>query len=179
MDASFENVDGSYTLGFERRLAHAPEKVWRMLTERALIKQWFPTDIEGEWTVGAPLRFTFLNGEGEGVPDEDMRGKVLTVDAPTLLEFTWGKHFIRAEVVADGDGSTLIFSATVDDPTFGARDASGWEMSLENLESMLQGAAALKFAWENWLPKFRRYVGKYEPTFGPQAEPPGLPQAEG
>lgn len=179
MDASFEPHGERYRLTFERKLKHPPEKVWRVLTERELLRQWFPADIEGEWSVGAPLRFTFVDVPGEGVTDEDMRGEVLAVDPPRLLEFRWGQHVLRAELVADGDGCTLTFSETIGDPSWAARDAAGWEMCFENLEAILQGAAAVEFAWKAWLPKFRRYVAQFEPRFGKQAEPPeGIHEAE-
>ena len=69
MDATFVKAGARYTLGLERRLAHSPEKVWRVLTERELVKQWFPADIDGEWKVGATLQFKFLHGEGDGLSD--------------------------------------------------------------------------------------------------------------
>lgn len=172
MDASFAKVDGRYTLTLERRLAHPPEKVWRVLTERELLKQWFPADIEGGWEVGASLRFTFLHGEGDGMPEEDLRGEVMRMEPPNLLEFRWGKGVIRAEVTADGDGSFFRFSETLDDPSWGARNAAGWEMCFDSLETVLQGGALAKFAWDVWRAKFTHYVAKFEPLFGPQQGPP-------
>ena len=68
MDATLTKNGPRYTLGLERHLAHPPEKVWRVLTERDLLKQWFPCDVEGEWKVGTALRFNFLHGEGDGPP---------------------------------------------------------------------------------------------------------------
>ena len=56
---------------------------------RHRLRQWFPCDVEGEWSVGSELQFTFLHGEGEGLSDEELRGEVLTVDPPHLLEFRW------------------------------------------------------------------------------------------
>ena len=84
-DATLEKDGPRYTLAVERRLAHAPEKVWRVLTERGLLTQWFPCDVEGGWQVGAQLRFTFLHGEGDGLPEDDLKGEVLAVDEPWLL----------------------------------------------------------------------------------------------
>lgn len=179
MDATFVKAGARYTLGLERRLAHSAEKVWRVLTERELLKQWFPADVEGEWRVGANLQFTFLHGEGEGLPEEELRGEVLRVLRPRLLEFRWGKHIIRSEVIEDGDGCRLLFSETLDDPSWGARNAAGWELCLDSLETILKGGTLVKFAWDVWRAKFRRYVKKFEPEFGPQGEPPeNLHQAE-
>ena len=139
MDASLTKTGPRYTLGLERRLAHSPEKVWRVLTERDLLNQWFPCDVEGEWKVGSELRFNFLHGEGEGLPEEDLRGEVLVLDPPRLLEYRWGTHLLRCELTADGDGCRLLFSESFEDASWGARNAAGWEMCLDNLELLVQG----------------------------------------
>ncbi len=172
MDAELKKTDGRLTLGLERHLPHPPEKVWRVLTERELLKQWFPCDVEGEWKVGAELRFTFLRGEGEGLSEEEMRGEVLAVDRPRLLEFRWGSSLIRSELIAEGDGCRLLFSETLDDPSWGARNAAGWEMCLENLDLVLQGISAARFTVAVWQGKYTRYVKKFAPKFGPQQQPP-------
>ena len=171
MEATLERDGPRYTLLVERRLAHPPEKVWRVVTERQLLKQWFPADVEGEWSVGAELRFTFLHGEGEGLSDEELRGEVLSVDQPRLLEFRWGTHLLRFELAPDGSGCRFRLSESFEDPSWGARNAVGWEMCLENLDLVLQGAALLKFAADVWRTKFRHYVEKFEAMFGPQQDP--------
>jgi uncharacterized protein YndB with AHSA1/START domain len=172
MEATLNNNEAKYVLGLERCLAHPPEKVWRVLTERELIKQWFPCDIEGEWKVGAPLRFEFLHGEGEGLREEDMLGQVLAIDPPRTLEFSWGEHVIRVELVADAGGCRLTLQNIFDDPSWGARNATGWEFCLDNLELLLKGAAAAKFTADVWGKKFEHYVGKFTPTHGNQTSIP-------
>lgn len=174
MDASLTKTGPRYTLGLERRLAHSPEKVWRVLTERDLLNQWFPCDVEGEWKVGSELRFNFLHGEGEGLPEEELRGEVLVLDPPRLLEYRWGTHLLRCELTADGDGCRLLFSESFEDASWGARNAAGWEMCLDNLELLVQGATLAKFVAEVWRKKFARYVGKFEPQVGPQQ---GMPES--
>lgn len=171
MDATLDKDGARFQLALVRHLPHAPEKVWRVLTERELLEQWFPCDVHGEWKVGAPLRFEFRHGEGEGLPEEQMRGEVLVVDTNRLLEFSWGDHVIRCELVADEGGCRLHFSDTFDDPSWGARNAAGWEMCLESMDLLLEGAAIAKFAWDVWRTKFKRYVQKFEPVHGPQDEP--------
>ena len=171
MDATLTKVRSRYRLGLERRLAHPPQQVWRVLTERNLLRQWFPCDVEGEWSVGSELRFTFLHREGEGLSDEELRGEVLTVDPPRLLEFRWGTSQIRCELIPEGNGCRLLFSETLD-ASWGARSAAGWEMCLDNLDLLLDGAAIAKFAIDVWRGKFSHYVKKFERKFGPQLEPP-------
>ena len=138
-----------------------------------MLKQWFPADVEGEWKVGSALRFTFLHGEGDGLPEEELRGEVLAVEPPRLLEYRWGQHVLRCELIAEGDGCRLLFSESFEDASWGARNAAGWEMCLDNLELLLRGAAIAKFAVEIWKRKFDHYVDKFEPKAGPQQ---GMPE---
>lgn len=172
MEARLEQDGPRYTLLVERQLAHPPEKVWRVVTERGLLKQWFPCDVEGEWKVGAELRFNFLRGEGEGLSEEELRGEVVSVDEPRLLEFRWGTELIKYELTPEGDGCRFRLSQSLDDPSWGARNAAGWEMCLENLDLLLEGAALAKFAADAWRTKFTHYVAKFEAAFGPQQGPP-------
>ena len=171
MEARLDQDGPRYTLLVERRLAHPPEKVWRVLTDRQLLKQWFPCDVEGDWEVGASLRFVFLHGEGEGLSDEELSGEVLSVDQPRLLEFRWGTHLLKYELLPDGDGCLFRLSETFEDPSWGARNAAGWEMCLENLDLVLEGGALVEFAADVWKAKFKHYVEKFTATFGPQQDP--------
>lgn len=168
MSTTLNKNDNSYTLRLKRRLNHSPEKVWRVLTQRDLLKQWFPCDVVGEWRVGEPLKFNFLHGEGEGLSEDELSGEVLSVVPEKLLEFRWGKHFLRCELEAEPDGCPFTFSETIENPSWGARNAAGWEMCLENLDLLLEGAAAAKFVVEVWQEKFDKYRNKFEPEAGPQ-----------
>ena len=172
MDATLEPNESRYVLKVERRLAQPPERVWRAVTDRELLKQWFPCDVEGDWTVGAGLRFEFLQGEGEGLSEEELRGEVLALEEPRLLEFRWGTDVLKYELTSDGDGCLFRLSHSFDDPSWGARNAAGWEMCIENLDLLLEGVGLVKFAAKVWKTKFSRYVAKFEPTHGPQEGPP-------
>ncbi len=168
MESTLEKDGNRYTLRVERRLDDPPAKVWKALTERDLLRQWFPCDVEGEWAVGASLRFEFLRGQGEGLSEDDMRGRVLAVDEPRLLEFLWGTDLLRYELAPDGDGCRFLLSHTFDDPGWGARNAAGWEMCLENLDLLLEGVGVVKFAAKVWKAKFARYAEEFESSHGPQ-----------
>ncbi len=172
MDATFTQDGERYTLALERRLAHPIDKVWRALTERELLKQWFPCDVQGAWQEGAPLSFRFLHGEGDGLPEDQLRGEVLEVDAPRLVVFRWGDSVLRAELEPDGDGCRLRYSESVLDPSWGARNAAGWELCLENLGLLLQGASLAKFVVQTWRARYEHYAARFEPVFGPQQDMP-------
>ena len=171
MQTSFRQEGSRYVLIVERRLGYPVEKVWRTLTEPDLLAQWFPARVDGAWIVGTPLRFTFPPGAAPDLPEEDLRGHVLAVEPPRLLEFQWGKHRIRFELVEDGHDCVFRLSERFDDPSWGAKSAAGWEMCLENLDLILEGIGALKFAANVWRTKYRAYAAQFEPQFGPQEDP--------
>ncbi len=173
MDATFTKTGPQYTLLLVRRLPYTPEKVWRVLTERELLRQWFPCDVEGEWKVGAELRFIFLHGEDEGLSEEELRGEVLTVEPPSYLEFRWGDHLYRCKLTAEAGGCKLVFSDSFADASEGARHAAGWEMCFENMDLLLDSAELVKFVVAVWQDKFEHYVKKFEAEAGPQQ---GLPE---
>lgn len=173
MDATLSPDGARFTLLVERTLDHPVEKVWRAVRERELLKQWFPCDVEGKWVVGAPLRFNFLHGEGEGIPEEDLRGEVMRVDEPRLLEFRWGNHVLKFELAPHATGCRFRLSESFEDSSWGARNAAGWEWCLGNLDLILEGAALAKFAAEVWQARFEHYKAKFEATVGPQAPPSG------
>ncbi len=172
MDASLSKDGPRYTLRFERQLAHSPKKVWQVLTDGELLKQWFPCDVVGEWTVGAKLQFVFEKGEGEGIEEADLQGEVLSVEPFRLLEYRWGQSILRCELIAEGDGCRLIFSETFEDGSIAARNAAGWEMCLANMEAVLRDRPPSEFEMEAWRVPFERYVAEFEPLAGPQQGPP-------
>lgn len=51
-------VDGRFVLGMERRLAHAPVRVWAALTEPARLADWFPDRIRIELRAGGTVTYT-------------------------------------------------------------------------------------------------------------------------
>lgn len=170
MDATLEtNASGyKYTLSLERRFGHPPEKVWRVITERELLKQWFPCDVVGDWNVGAKLDFIIALEETEHATEEDLHGEVLAVDAPRLLEYRWGKHSMKFELEPDGNGCLFRLSESFDDKSWCARNAAGWEMCIENLDLVIEGAAIAKFAADVWRDKFDRYAKKFKDIVGPR-----------
>jgi uncharacterized protein YndB with AHSA1/START domain len=170
MDATLEtNASGyNYALIIECRFDYPPEKVWRAITERELLKQWFPCDVVGNWSVGAKLDFVFSPEQAADVSDEDLHGEVLAVDEPLLLEFRWGTHSMKFELKPDGDGCLFRLSERFDDKSWCARNAAGWEMCIENLDLILEGAGIAKFAAEVWREKFDRYAQKFKDIIGPR-----------
>jgi uncharacterized protein YndB with AHSA1/START domain len=142
----------------ERRLADPPEVVWRALTEREQLRAWFPSDVVGEFQVGAPLRFPFP----PEVSDMTLTGEVLEVDAPRRLAFTWGEETLRFELHPDGDGTRLVLIDELP-AAHAARNAAGWDTCLDRLAGD-EGEA--------WRSRFERYAAAFAPALGPQEGPP-------
>ncbi|MET8998881.1 SRPBCC family protein [Amycolatopsis sp. NPDC004169] len=126
-------------LRLERRLKHAPEKVWHAITDPAELEHWFPAKVDVELRAGGAIRFTF---PGE---DSATTGRVLTADPPREFAFVWNDDTLRWLISPDGDGSLLEFTQTFGrgDPAIaklaGARTAAGWDVCLDALAARLAG----------------------------------------
>jgi uncharacterized protein YndB with AHSA1/START domain len=155
-------------LRYERHLAHAPEKVWRALTEPDQLAAWFPTTIEGEPVAGAALRFSFP----PELPIEPMHGEVVRSEPPRLLEFTWGPDTLRFELGGSGDGTVLRVSVTLDELGKAARDGAGWHSCLELLALRLDDRPDPERSSDIW----RRVHPSYVERFGAEASTLGPPQ---
>jgi uncharacterized protein YndB with AHSA1/START domain len=74
------------TIAFDFDLPHAPEKVWRALTDPGLLAEWLLPVFDLELEAGAA--FTFRR---EPMPDWDgiVHCRILEADAPTKISYTW------------------------------------------------------------------------------------------
>ena len=79
------NAEPTHTIAVEYDLPHPPEKVWRALTEPALLAAWL-MDNDIRAVVGH--RFNF-HSKPMGNWDGTVHCEVLTVEAPTLLRYSW------------------------------------------------------------------------------------------
>jgi uncharacterized protein YndB with AHSA1/START domain len=170
MDGRLEQSEGRWQLRFTRRLGHAPERVWRALTEPEHLAAWFPADIQGERVAGAPLRFVHRDGNGPTV-----EGEMIIYDPPSVLEFRWGgDETLRFELEPDSDGSVLTFVNTFEELGKAARDAAGWHACLDVLAYHLDDQRAPWSPGERWQEVHESYVERFGPeaaTIGPPASP--------
>jgi uncharacterized protein YndB with AHSA1/START domain len=168
MHGTLEQLDdGRWQLRFTRKLSHPPEKVWRAITEAEHLDAWFPTTIEGEREVGAPLRFSFRSGR---LPS--FEGEMLAYDPPSALEFQWGEDVLRMEVRPEGEGTVLTLLDTLAERGKAARDGAGWHVCLDQLAAHLRGEETedteSTTAWED-------VHSDYVARFGPEAATIGPP----
>jgi uncharacterized protein YndB with AHSA1/START domain len=154
----------AWRLKFTRVLPHAPERVWRALTEPAELAAWFPTTIDGDRAAGAHLVFRFK--EDKAPPFE---GRMIACDQPQLLEFMWGEDQIRIELAAVATGTQLTLYDTLDQNGKASRDAAGWHVCLDELAASLAGADG---SGSDWRPLNERYSD----VFGPEASTIGPPE---
>jgi uncharacterized protein YndB with AHSA1/START domain len=148
----------------ERHLPDPPGVVWRALTERGQLRDWFPCDViiaGGRWEVGATISFPF---RPELHMDMTLTGEVLEVDEPSVLAFTWGDDALRFELSPERDGTRLVLIDELP-PDAAARNAAGWEQCLDRL-------AGIEAEPDGWQPRFERYAATFEPVLGPQAPRP-------
>jgi uncharacterized protein YndB with AHSA1/START domain len=148
----------------ERHLPDPPPVVWRAITDRAQLKEWFPCDViveGGRWEVGAAISFPFP----AEVIDMTLTGTVLAVDEPKLLSYTWGEdEVLRFELHPDGPGTRLVLIDQLQ-ASAAARNAAGWDDCLDRL-------AGRPTAPDAWRGRFAAYSAAFEPAIGPQEGPP-------
>lgn len=98
-----EVATAARSIVIERNLNHPPEKVWRALTEGALLERWL---MPGDFLPVVGHRFTL---RADPVPNWNgvTEGEVLIVDPPRRLVYRW-----RTEGAA-GDSLTTTVSWTL------------------------------------------------------------------
>ncbi len=167
---TYENADGQPLVRFERTFPHPVETVWEAITDPAQLGQWFPTTVQFERLgVGEPLEFHF---EHDAYPP--MNGRVLEVQRPQRLRFTWGDDVLGFELEpADGGAACrLAFTVALDSADKAARDGAGWEQCLDGLELVTAGGHPQRpmpsAAWQAYYDEYMRA--------GAPATAPLLPQ---
>ncbi len=122
----------------EKTFAHAPEKLWRALTDPALLTQWL---LKNDFLPEIGREFQFRNepvGGWDGVID----CKVLALDPPQRLAYSWR---------AFGLESTVSFTLTpVEGGTRLRMEHSGFRA---NQEAAYRGA---QYGWQ-------RFIGNLQP----------------
>ena len=130
-------------IAFEVELHHSPEKVWRALTDPALLAEWLLPVVEGKLDPGAA--FTFKTQPYPGW-DGAVSCRVLESEKPTKLSYTWAVEGMGLDTVvtftlAPTSSGTLLsivqsgFKPEQKQNFGGAR--YGWKMMGGKLEELL------------------------------------------
>ncbi|NMA97332.1 MAG: SRPBCC domain-containing protein [Phyllobacteriaceae bacterium] len=131
------------TVTIERKLAHAPEKVWQALTQPHLISEWLMNN-DFAPKVGHEFK---LRGEWGGVLD----CKVLALEPPARLSYTWNcanddpayalESVVTFTLTPDGAGTHLLVEQSGFRPeqkqAYGGAHA-GWKEFLAKLDAVLE-----------------------------------------
>jgi uncharacterized protein YndB with AHSA1/START domain len=92
-DTTAPGQTGSISFDFD--LPHAPEKVWRALTDPALLAEWLLPVIGFELAPGAA--FTFKTEPHPGW-DGTVSCRLVEIEAPRKLTYTWSVPFLETVV---------------------------------------------------------------------------------
>ena len=147
-----------WTLILVRELRHAPEKIWRAITDPAHLREWAPFVADGSLaTVGATVNLTWV---GTGRPTITT---VKRADAPEVLEF--GE--IRWELEAFGVGTRLTLWHRID-RRYISWGAAGWHICFDVLDRLLSGTPIGRIAGGEAIEfgGWKGLVGEYARQFG-------------
>ena len=132
------------TLLLERELPYPPAKVWRALTEGALIKEWL-MDNDFQPEIGHRFQFRAAPVPGwNGIIDS----KILTIEPQQTLSYTWNALGLHSVVLW-----TLTPTLT---GTIVRMEQSGFR---PDQEFAYKGA---NYGWQNFLGKLEKLVAALE-----------------
>jgi len=133
--ARVEKSGDKWTLVLVRELHHAPEKVWRALTDPDALRHWAPYDSDKDLgRAGTQVTLTTVGAPSPHV----VQTTVKRADAPNVLEFEWGGGDLRWELRPHGSGTRLTLWAKID-RRYVAMGAAGWHICLDVLGHLLDG----------------------------------------
>ncbi len=156
MYGSYATIEDTPTLTFERRLSHPVDRVWRAITEPGELQYWFPSKVvAAELRAGAEMTFEF-----EDMPldaPSSMGGSVTDFAPPRLFAFYWGEDHLRFELdpADDPEACTLSLTVQLGARDKAARDAAGWHVCLDRLESRL-GEDGARGEWRDYYDEYQR-----------------------
>lgn len=163
-------ADGdSWALTLVRELSHAPEVVWKALTDPAQLRAWAPFDADRDLAGTGPVKLSTVGGPTTQVSETTVR----RAEPPRLLEYDWGQQELKWELEPTATGTRLRLWHKID-RRFISMGAAGWHICFDVLTRFLSGAPigrivgaeAMKFEWP-------RLNAEYAAQFGVEAlDPP-------
>lgn len=142
-----DNTDPSQTnaVSFEIELRHAPEKVWRALTDPVLLNEWLLPVVGHKMQLERGSSFVFQTQPHPGW-DGTVQCEVIAAEPPHRLSYAWRVPFLDTTVTftltptPTGTRLSLVqsgFLPTQKQNFGGAR--YGWKMMTEKLVTLLEG----------------------------------------
>jgi uncharacterized protein YndB with AHSA1/START domain len=130
------------SLVIEREMPHPQEKIWRALTEGALIEQWL---MKNDFRPEVGHRFNFRS---QPVPNWDgiINSQVLVFEPQTRLSYSWGSMGLESVVTwtltptEDGTHVRMEHSGFPSEESASYKGAKyGWQMFIGNLDRVAGG----------------------------------------
>jgi uncharacterized protein YndB with AHSA1/START domain len=156
------------TLTIQRMLPGPIERIWAYLTESDLRRKWLASG-DMELKVGAPFELVWRNGEltsppgkrPEGFGEEHrMESRIIEVDPPRKLVFTWGKGSGDVSFELEPRGERVLLTVThrrLPDRGMMVGVSTGWHAHLDMLVARLTGQEPGPF-WDG----FTRLKAEYD-----------------
>jgi uncharacterized protein YndB with AHSA1/START domain len=156
------------TLTIQRMLPGPIERVWAYLTESDLRRKWLASG-DMDLKVGAPFELVWRNSEltnppgkrPEGFGEEHrMESRIIEVDPPRKLVFTWGKEDSDVSMALEPRGEKVLLTVVHRRlPTRGMMVgvSTGWHAHLDMLAARLTGQEPGPF-WDG----FTRLKAEYD-----------------
>lgn len=150
-------IHGGWELRFERRLRHAPERVWRALTTPEGLACWL-AEAKIDAAPGGLMHLHFRQPDHEFMPDVPERrmqhNEVLVSEPFTRFEHTFGGHpasVVIWTLTPDGDGTHLSLVHRVPESWSDARTnvLSGWHHHMEGLDDACR-LTRHAWDWDRW-----------------------------
>ncbi|MEV6670831.1 SRPBCC family protein [Streptomyces sp. NPDC051162] len=162
--------DGRPAVRFTRTYAHPVERVWRFVTDADELAHWFPSRAEIDLRPGGAIRFS-------GDPAmADSTGRVLAVDVPLHLSFSWGGDELHFDLEPlDSTHTRFTLTDVLEAPDTASRNGAGWDVCLTALDARARGtshAGPHAGATAAWQELYRAYIAAGVPS---GATVPGLP----
>ncbi len=143
-----------FTARFERNLNHPIENVWSMLTENDQLKKWFPELSIEDLRKDGIIKFDMQDGTFEEM-------KILDLEAPFILEYTWGEDKVRFELQQNPEGCRLVMIEKLNGITSHTpRDLAGWHVCLDVIETLLDGKdfSRPQEIWEKYFKEYNQTI---------------------
>lgn len=164
--ADVQKEGDKWTLVVVRDLRHAPEKVWKALTDPEELRAWAPFDASRNLGAVGTVQLSTV-----GTPQVS-EAQVKRADAPRVLEYNWGGGDVRWELEPLGAGGTRLTLYHNINRGFISMGAAGWHICLDVLDRDLAGQPIGRMVgpevmgFDGW----QRLNAEYAKQFG--VEPP-------
>ena len=169
-DVTREIDHGRTTVVFERDFATSRPTLWNLLTAPDQLRLWAPHTADRNLAHVGRVTFTLLGDEIDGhadIPEFEMSGVVLVVDAPVLLEHSGATDVLAWHLDEVAEATHLTLRQTLANDTMASAVAAGWHLCFEVADSLLaghpvppiRGSGAMRHGWADLNRRYAKALG--------------------